>query len=1299
MKRNFSKLLAALALLAFMAPSMVMWGQTTVTWPASTALPGTASPVANDQNITIMVSSTNTYTNPIRIYANTTVTINALNGAKILSVNYESSSTGNYVTNAQNASVTPEVTPTVNGKIVTWTYSESDNVTEFTFKPSAQTRSNGISITYTASGVTPTCATPTFSPAAGTYTSAQDVIISTTTEGATIYYTLDGIDPTTSSNVYSSPISITETTTVKAMATADGYSNSAVGTATYTITTPSTIAEVRAQGTGSVFTQGVVTSCVGTTGYIQDATAAICVYGTSLTVGDEITVSGTLSTYNGLLEITNPEVTVVSQNNTVEPTLKTIAEINADDYTSSNSIQGLYVTIEGATVTAISGQNTTIAQGDNTIIVRGISGVDYDVDDVLTLNGNIGCYNAAQIANPQNVEVQQNLVPSVTVTPATINAPFAGAEGTLALTYENIEDFISFDFYFCDAEGNELQEDPNWIDSEIQEENDSYSLYYLIDANDGEARTAYLKVYTFDDNLEEVYAIVTVSQARYVADYAELPFEFDGGRAAIANTNGLTYENLGSDYNSSPKLKFDQGNQNNNNTYSTLVLKFNERPGTLTFNIKGNSFSGGTFKVQTSEDGETYTDLETYTELTSTVLDESFDNLGENVRYIKWIYTQKVNGNVALGNITLAKYTEPVFVASITIDPALVELDAEEHDGTLDLTWENLEIEDIFNDFGIQFYDAEGEETLEPDWIEVFVAEQDPNEGEGYLVSYFMLENEGEARTAYFKVFALGDEDFVYSNLVTINQAAPVVPGTNGTITFGSAEGSTKINSTSVTGDDSMGNTWTITTVMNQTSFTQSSNYSQVGSSNNPATSITFTTTLPAEAIISAFEAKFGGFSNTAGDVTLLVDSETVGTGSLNASDDVIVQNTTTATGTVLTVTVTNIAKGVKCYYISYTLSTSETETYTLEITGYEEGSNGGYYLIASPVTVDPATVDGMTSGDFDLYYYDESNDNEWRNYEANAFNLEPGKGYLYAKQATTEGEVFNFTLTGTPYAGNGTVELDYNEDSEFPGFNLIGNPFGTNATLNMPYYRLNSDRSGLNTSTETTEINVMEGVFVEATAEIQTATFSTGAKRVNQLNIKVTRNRGTVLDNAIIRFDNGATLGKFQINQNSTKLYITEGNQDYAVVCSNNEGEMPVNFKAAGNGNYTLSVDAENVEVSYLHLIDNMNNADIDLLATPSYSFDARTTDNANRFRLVFNTNGVDENTTTASFAYFNGSEWTISNMGEATLQVVDMMGRVLSTQAISGTTEVSISQVPGVYMLRLINGENVMVQKVVVR
>lgn len=80
-----------------------------------------------------------------------------------------------------------------------------------------------------------TCATPTFSPAAGTYTEAQNVTISCATSGATIYYTTDGTTPTTSSTQYTGAIPVSSTTTIKAMATATGYNNSAVASATYTI--------------------------------------------------------------------------------------------------------------------------------------------------------------------------------------------------------------------------------------------------------------------------------------------------------------------------------------------------------------------------------------------------------------------------------------------------------------------------------------------------------------------------------------------------------------------------------------------------------------------------------------------------------------------------------------------------------------------------------------------------------------------------------------------------------------------------------------------------------------------------------------------------------------------------------------------------------------------------------------------------------------------------------------------------------------------------------------------------------
>ena len=93
-------------------------------------------------------------------------------------------------------------------------------------------------VTLEASGSEPVVATPTFSPAAGAYGPAQTVTISDTTSGANIYYTTNGTTPTTASTTYSSAITVSSTETVKALATHSGYSNSAVGSAAYTISLP-----------------------------------------------------------------------------------------------------------------------------------------------------------------------------------------------------------------------------------------------------------------------------------------------------------------------------------------------------------------------------------------------------------------------------------------------------------------------------------------------------------------------------------------------------------------------------------------------------------------------------------------------------------------------------------------------------------------------------------------------------------------------------------------------------------------------------------------------------------------------------------------------------------------------------------------------------------------------------------------------------------------------------------------------------------------------------------------------------
>ena len=84
--------------------------------------------------------------------------------------------------------------------------------------------------------ITGTVATPTFSPDGGTYTSPVDVTISCGASGATIHYTTNGVDPAESDPVYTSPINISTTTTLKAKAWKSGWNPSGVRSETYTIT-------------------------------------------------------------------------------------------------------------------------------------------------------------------------------------------------------------------------------------------------------------------------------------------------------------------------------------------------------------------------------------------------------------------------------------------------------------------------------------------------------------------------------------------------------------------------------------------------------------------------------------------------------------------------------------------------------------------------------------------------------------------------------------------------------------------------------------------------------------------------------------------------------------------------------------------------------------------------------------------------------------------------------------------------------------------------------------------------------
>jgi hypothetical protein len=119
-----------------------------------------------------------------------------------------------------------------------------------------------------SSGTTQTAAEPVFNPAPGTYTTAQNVSLTSATTGATIYYTTDGSTPTHSSATYSAPIVVNGTSlTIRAFASASGYQDSPIVVGTYQIqpVTSTVATPTISPATGTTFSSSLSVSMADTT--------------------------------------------------------------------------------------------------------------------------------------------------------------------------------------------------------------------------------------------------------------------------------------------------------------------------------------------------------------------------------------------------------------------------------------------------------------------------------------------------------------------------------------------------------------------------------------------------------------------------------------------------------------------------------------------------------------------------------------------------------------------------------------------------------------------------------------------------------------------------------------------------------------------------------------------------------------------------------------------------------------------------------------------------------------------------
>lgn len=226
-------------------------------------------------------------------------------------------------------------------------------------------------------------AMPTFNPAPGSYTEAVNVVISTSTPNASIYYTLDGTEPTSSSAAYTTPINITETTTIKAIAYANDLDPSFVATANYTILLTENVASITQLRLGNtdgtiynLTTEAVVTftQTFRNQSYVQDANAGILIddvaglIATPLAVGDGVTgITGTLSEFGGMVQFTPVQDvgSITSSNNVITPVVVTMPDLTANPNTYQARVVALENTHFNTTGSFAVGEVYEMAQGTN----------------------------------------------------------------------------------------------------------------------------------------------------------------------------------------------------------------------------------------------------------------------------------------------------------------------------------------------------------------------------------------------------------------------------------------------------------------------------------------------------------------------------------------------------------------------------------------------------------------------------------------------------------------------------------------------------------------------------------------------------------------------------------------------------------------------------------------------------------------------------------------------------------------------------------------------------------------------
>ncbi len=387
--------------------------------------------------------------------------------------------------------------------------------------------------------------------------------------------------------------------------------------------------------------------------------------------------------------------------------------------------------------------------------------------------------------------------------------------------------------------------------------------------------------------------------------------------------------------------------------------------------------------------------------------------------------------------------------------------------------------------------------------------------------------------------------------------------------------------------------------------------------------------------------------------------------------------------------------------------------------TDWSTSNKDGWQFISMPLE-NVSHEDFTSYGEYDLYKYDGSQDLEWQNHKDGGFDyggvpettFRLGHGYLASLKDTETATVYGTLNVSTPTVFGGYTQIIYNEEKDLANFRLFGNPFTYDiymSDFDLDFYNDGEndfvsgyaviDKYGSYVYRTTEPIKVGEGFFVKALTTTAIAYAPTSKrsenKSNNSLNITATGNAGK--DNVIINFA-GKSEGfdKLQnFNDAIATVYVAEDGKNYGIYnCDADVQEVELSFNANKMGNYTISIEP-NGKFETVTLVDRFTGVETNMLVE-DYNFTAMSEENPNRF-IVRMVNG-QQTTDNSHFVYQSGEELILNIQGE--VQIVDVLGRVVyNGEAMNDINRINVSSFnSGAYMVKVMNGNEVKVEKVVI-